>query len=308
MTTADEFSAVRDDFWQHYSAGRRQEALAVAERAWDRFPERRNYAWLFLAVAHCGMGSTDAALEVLERADSQNHLWRLTMLRLRELDPLRSDPRFEALTKRAEARVASRNFQARLVLAEPEPAVMSPTLLLGLHGATSTADEYHRHWLPATRLGCLVASAQSSQPAAEGAFCWDDRGQVRRDLESVIDKLPEHAEIVLTGFSQGAQVALELALTGDLAPAVGLIAVAPSFGPPERLLDSKVTLNVEIVYGSGDSWGRTVPATGEALRRRGHRVTVEELAGVGHDFPPDFAERLPALVRRTRGSSSPGVI
>jgi len=86
-----------------------------------------------------------------------------------------------------------------------------------------------------------------------------------------------------------------------------VIAVAPSFGPPERLLDSRVTLNVEIVYGTGDSWGRTVQATGEALCRRGHRVTVEELAGVGHDFPPDFAERLPALVRRARGSSSPRV-
>ena len=68
-----------------------------------------------------------------------------------------------------------------------------------------------------------------------------------------------------------------------------------------------MALNVEIVYGTGDSWGRTVPATGEALRRGGHRVTVKELAGVGHDFPPDFVDRLPALVRRARGFSSAGV-
>lgn len=38
MTTSDDFSALRDEFWQHYSAGRRQAALAVAERAWDSFP------------------------------------------------------------------------------------------------------------------------------------------------------------------------------------------------------------------------------------------------------------------------------
>jgi phospholipase/carboxylesterase/tetratricopeptide repeat protein len=300
MTTSDDFSALRDEFWQHYSAARHQEALAVAERAWDTFPERRGYAWLFLAAAHCGLGRADAALEVLERAESENHLWRLQLLRLPELESLRADPRFDALAKRAQARVASRNFQARLLLAEPEPETTSPTLLLGLHGATSTAAEYHRHWLPATRLGCVVASTQSSQPATETAFCWDDRSQVLRDLESVRDKLPEHGEIVLTGFSQGAGVALELALTGDLGPAAGVIAVAPSFPPPERLPDSTGTLNVEIVYGTGDSWGRTVPATAEALRRRGHRVTVEELPGLGHDFPPDFAGRLPALLRRAR--------
>jgi pimeloyl-ACP methyl ester carboxylesterase len=210
---------------------------------------------MFLAVAHCGLGSADAALEVLERAESENHIWRLHLLRLPELESLRADPRFDALTKRAQARVASRNFQTRLLLAEPEPAATSPTLLLGLHGATSTADEYHRHWLPATRLGCVVASPQSSQPATESAFSWDDRSQVRRDLESVVDKLPEHGEIMLTGFSQGALVALELALTGDLLPAAGVIAVAPSFPPPERLPDSTSSLDVKIVYGTGDSWG-----------------------------------------------------
>ena len=85
--------------------------------------------------------------------------------------------------------------------------------------------------------------------------------------------------------------------TGNLLSAAGVIAVAPSFPPPERLPDSTATLNVEIVYGTGDSWGRTVPATAEALRRRGHRVTVVELPGFGHDFPPD---RLPALLRRVR--------
>ena len=300
MTTGDDFSTLRDEFWQHYSSGRPQEALTVAERAWDSFPERRGYAWLFLAAAHCRLGRADAALEVLERAEGENHLWRLQMLRLPELESLQADPRFEALTRRAHARVAARNFQPRLRLAEPELPVTSPTLLLGLHGATSTADEYHPHWLPATRLGCILASAQSSQPATESAFCWDDRSQVRRDLESVMKKLPEHGETVLTGFSQGAHVALELALTGDLLRAAGVIAVAPSFPQPERLPDSRVTLNVEIVYGTGDSWGRTVPATVEALRRRGHRVTVAELPDLGHHFPPNFDERLPALLRRAR--------
>src|SRR5262245_46012557 len=117
--TGDEFSALRDEFWRHHTSGRLREALAVAERAWDGFPERRGYAWLFLAAAHCGLGQQDAAIEVLERAESENHLWRLGLLRVPELQPLRADPRFEALTTRAEARAASRNFQPGLLLKEP---------------------------------------------------------------------------------------------------------------------------------------------------------------------------------------------
>jgi len=300
MTMGDEFSALRDEFWRHHASGRLREALAVAERAWDGLPERRGYAWLFLAAAHCGLGQQDAAIEALERAESENHLWRLGLLRVPELQPLRADPRFEALATRAEARAASRNFQPGLLLKEPEPVVTRPTLLLGLHGATSTADEYHRHWLPATAFGCMVASAQSTQPATETTFCWDDRNQVRRDVKTVISKLPPHGEMVLTGFSQGALVALELALTGDLGPAAGVIAVAPSFPQPERLPDSTMTLNVQIVYGTGDSWGRTVPVVADALHRRGHQVAVDEVPGLGHDFPHDFAERLPALLRRAR--------
>jgi len=300
MTISEDFSALRDQFWQHHTSGRLQEALAVAERAWDGFPERRGYAWMFLAAANCGLGRPDAALEALERAERENHLWRLRLLRVPELECLRADPRFVALTERAQARVASRNFQPRLLVAQPGRALTSPTLLLGLHGASSTADEYHRHWLPATRLGYVVASPQSTQPATESTFCWDDRGQVRRDLESVINKLPEHSEIVLTGFSQGALVALELALTGEPLAAAGVIAVAPSFPPPARLPDSAVTLNVQILYGTGDSWGRNVPVTAEALRSRGHKVTVERLPDLDHEFPPDFGERLPALLRRAR--------
>lgn len=300
MTTGDEFSVLRDQFWGHHTSRRFREALAVAERAWDGFPERRGYVWLFLAAAHCGLGHQDAAIEVLQRAENENHLWRLGLLRLPELQPLRADPRFEALTTRARARAASRNFQPGLLLKEPEPAVTRPTVLLGLHGATSTADEYHRHWLPATAYGCLVASAQSTQPATETTFCWDDRGQVRRDMATVISKLPEHGEMVLTGFSQGARVALELALTGDLGPAAAVIAIAPSFPQPGKLPDPTETLNVEIVHGTGDSWGRTVPAVADALRRQGHRVGVDEVPGLGHDFPQDFAERLPALLWRAR--------
>ena len=48
MTTGDEFSALRDEFWRHHTSE------AVAEGAWVRFSERRGYTWLVLLHRACG--------------------------------------------------------------------------------------------------------------------------------------------------------------------------------------------------------------------------------------------------------------
>jgi predicted esterase len=139
---------------------------------------------------------------------------------------------------------------------------------------------------------------QSSQPATETAFCWDDRGHVRRDLGTLLPRLPAHGEIVLTGFSQGGQVALELALAGDVVPAEAVIAVGPSFPPGGHFPAAARRLAVVLLHGTDDPWGRGVAATAEALRAAGHGVVIDEVAGLGHAFPADFPERIGGLLAK----------
>jgi dienelactone hydrolase len=218
------------------------------------------------------------------------------MLRHPVMAPLGAEPRFAAMLARVEARIAARGLRPLLVVAGPEPPDPRAPLLLGLHGAASTAEQHHGHWLPAVTLGCVVASAQSSQPSTADAFRWDDRDGVRRDLRAVLPQLPAHGEVVLTGFSQGAAVALELALAGDAVPASGVVCVGPSYPPSTRFPEARRPLDVVILRGSDDSWGRAVPGTVEALRAAGHRVHAEEVPGLGHDYPTDFSERLPGLL------------
>jgi poly(3-hydroxybutyrate) depolymerase len=249
-----------------------------------------------VTYANLALGRLDGAVTALETAEAENQLWRIGLLRQPEMEPLRAEPRFAALLARVEARIAAHAFEPRLIVAEPEPPDPRAPLLLGLHGATSVAGDYQARWLPAARLGCVVASVQSSQPAREDAFCWDDRHHVRRDLAAVLPGLPPHGEVVLTGFSQGAAVALELALAGDVVPAAALIAVGPSYPPSARFPEAARVLNVVILRGLDDPWGRSVPGTVEALRAAGHQVHVEEVPGLGHDYPADFAGRLPGLL------------
>jgi predicted esterase len=296
MPDAATFEDLREACSAHNRAGRHEEALAAAEEAWRRFPERRHYSWWLVVYANVALGRLTDAVAALEATEAENQLWRIGPLRQAGMEPLRAEPRFTALLARAEARIAARAFRPRLLVAEPEPPDPGAPLLLGLHGAASVADDYHQRWLPAARLGCIVASVQSSQPATEDAFCWDDRDHVRRDLAAVLPELPPHGEVVLTGFSQGAGVALELALAGDVVPASTVIGVGPAYPPSTRFPVAGRALNVVILHGTEDPWGRSVSGTVEALRAAGHRVLVEEVPGLGHDYPADFGQRLPGLL------------
>lgn len=296
MTTAATFDELRSACATHNRAGRHEEALAAAEEAWQRFPARRDFTWYLVAYTNMALGRPSDAMAAIETAEAEGRVWRASLLRIRELDPLREEPRFIALQDRLRARIAARGYQPGLLVAQPEPPDPGAPLLLGLHGATSTAEEYHGHWLPAVGLGCIVASAQSTQPAADHAFCWDDRDQVRRDLAAVLPDLPPHGGVVLTGFSQGAAIAVELAVAGDVVPARGVIGVGPAFPGSADLTAAQRPLDVVLLYGADDSWGATVPGAVDGLRAAGHRVHVAEVPGLGHEFPGDFTDRLPSLL------------
>jgi hypothetical protein len=296
MTAATTFDDLRWACVEHNRAGRHEDALAAANEVWQRFPERRHYSWFLVAYTSMLLGRHLDAVAAIEAAEAENRLWRAGALRNAQFDALRAEPRFIALLDRLDARIAARGFRPRLLVATPEGHRADAPLLLGLHGATSVAQDLHRQWLPALALGCAVASAQSSQPATEEAFCWDDRDLVHRDLRALLPELPPHGEVVLTGFSQGSAAALDLALAGDVVPARGVIGVAPSYPPGAGFPDAAGPLRVVILRGLDDPWGRTVPATVESLRAGGHTVRLEDVPGLGHDYPPDFAQRLPGLL------------
>jgi predicted esterase len=109
--------------------------------------------------------------------------------------------------------------------------------------------------------------------------------------------LPPHARVVIAGFSQGAWVALNLALSGDLIQAGSVVMVAPFAGSAENLEPGWRRLKVSILTGQEDVYRRGVEGLAEELRRRGHHVGLEVIAGLGHAYPADFESRLPGVLR-----------
>jgi len=80
-------------------AGQRGEAQKMIEELKEQ--SKREYVWPYnIAIIHVGLGEKDRAFEWLEKA-CQDHSDELIYLKVEPMfDPLRSDPRFEALLKK----------------------------------------------------------------------------------------------------------------------------------------------------------------------------------------------------------------
>jgi predicted esterase len=290
------FYDLQDEYRRQAQAGQLTEALETARQLWGAFPDRRNFTWMFLAAAHAAMGDFHAAAQVLREALDTNVLWRLSLLEIPELDLVRSDPACQAVIKEARNRVEMKHYRPQVVVEQAERAGIAP-LLLHFHGANGDAAGELPHWRGASRLGWIVAAGQSSQPSAENLFCWDPPPErTWQDLRSIASMLPAHARMVVSGFSQGAWVALQAALRSDIFQPVGVILVAPFLAGPERLEPSGRRLRIAMILGEEDPIIRQPDAVIAALAARGHHVEVVRLAGLGHAYPGDFSDRLPGLL------------
>lgn len=182
----------------------------------------------------------DAAEATIEGALGAGHLWRVSLLLAPPLQALRGRDRFEVLASEARRRADLRGLQPLVLTAKPENQSYVAPLLLVLHGARGNASGELERWQPATKLGWIVAAAQSSQPATEDGFCWDPpRERVAQDLRAIAAQLPPHGRVVVAGFSQGAWIALNIGLQADLVVAGTVVMIAPFAGPDSNLAPSQ---------------------------------------------------------------------
>lgn len=257
--------------------------------------------WWRRAARLIETGNRESALELLERTLEEGALWRTRPLESPSFDPIREDPRFRTVEAEATRRAAALGSRPQLHVFPPPRSHLRPRLLLGLHGATSSAAGFWPHWLPATELGYLLAVPQSSQPASADAFCWDDAELAERELAEHARTLsreydfdPEGA--VLAGYSQGAALAFRLAQRAVPLDARRFLLAAPSlFDPPIDRARAPL-LRGAVVRGDQDPYGERFPAFQEACAKAALALQVEVVEGLGHTYPEDFPTRLARLL------------
>lgn len=282
--------------------GDREGAIRSLTEQRPSYPRHLGLSYLTEAELRASAGDHRAALAALERALAEGCRYRKEWLvDNAALAPL---PRADLLplADRAQRAYDEAAAAARptLMFAMPDtlPDAFGYPLLMVLHGNHSNAKVTAPLWTSVADRGWVVAVPQSSEiGAAPDAFTWNDRERVAKELEVHFDKVKRATEIdtsriVLAGFSAGASQALALALQRRFVVRA-VVAVAPWLPKIDELgalVESGAgkVLRVYLVMGANDPSLPGARELVEVMQRRGMRVTLDERAGLGHDYPEDM--------------------
>lgn len=286
-----------------YGQARFSDALDVVTRALPMLPVQVSRLTFWQACFLCLLERPDDALAVLEAHRSKGGWWNPDRLEGdTDLAALRDKPEFIALVEssRAQQELMRETTLPQLEVVENGSAAPSP-LLLAFHMRGSTLVATLPYWLPAQHSGMTVAVPQSSQLQGPNEYEWADAERAEREALGAFRKVQaryyiDSSRVVLGGASQGADLAVQLALSGYPIPARGFVAVAGGGRAEtlEPLLRDAAQRSVRGVFivGEHDPARTRVEAVYEMLGTAGLEVQLEVVMGLGHDYPSDFGVRL----------------
>ena len=271
-------------------------ALVGAEQA--DLPTYRSDLAHLAACLHSLAGDPDAALADLRDAAAEGGWWHpRLLLEDDDLTPIRALPGFDEVVSQAAARSAVAQAAARSrppVVHRPAGDRPARALLLVLHGAGQDAAQAAARWTAAVEHGLVLVGVESSQLSTPTYRSWPDPDLSAADVAAALDTLPvaeRRRPVVMGGFSAGARAALLCALSGQPVDVAGVVAVAPAVWPEQTAGARRQPPGV-VVIGSQDD---LLPSTREAVDGLPH-VRLDVVDGLGHDYPDDFDDRLPAAI------------
>jgi predicted esterase len=246
-----------------------------------------------------------AALSALQHALEQGY-WYLPAALYGDPDlaSLQGDPEFERLVAVCAVRFAQAAETARpqrIVLTPPTGTPAPYPVLLAFHGRGADLASSRPYWECLAERGWLVALLQSSQVVGVGTYVWDDRqrsiAEAQQHFDELIVSYPLNLQrLVLGGFSQGAGLAIWLALNKHL-PATGFIAVSPVLRgveglvePPQPTTGSR--LRGYLLTGDVDQHQEMFTQIERLLQTAQVSFQHETLPDLDHDFPTDFDRSL----------------
>lgn len=302
QSSFDEFAT---RFFQLYEAGEYAAAYDFATREANNFPEEAGRTAFWRACLSALLGRTETALQILQDWSAAGN-W-VAERRLRDepdLQSLNGLPEYEAIVATCNERhkAAEAQGEPELITLLPEQQAQSYPLLLALHRNNGNAQETVSHWHPVVARGWILAIPQSSQLSMPAAYVWSDRERATRELRQHYASLTQEypintGKVIIGGFSLGAGLSIRLSLSGAI-PACGFIAVGP-YIPDVDTLQPLIEANNDrglrgvIIVGDQDKHCYdTSLKVAEMLKAHDIPCKLEVYPNMGHDFPPDFEQKL----------------
>jgi predicted esterase len=317
MATDADFRTLAGHVLTLHERGHYQEAIAVVSAAADQFPDRAERTTYWRACLHCRLGEPDHAIATLREGLARGLWWSPEMLgEDPDLAPIHHRVEFATVVAACyEQRQAAQSAAGPgLQVVRPDRSDSQSPLLIALHWRGRDVADFAAWWHPAVRHGVVVALPRSSQQLGMHAFGWDDRERASDEVAAAYTTLHtmeafDPCQVILAGASQGATLAMRLALAGDLVPATGFVAVVPAIRDPEELapeikMGARRGVRGWLLTGEWDDGRTEIEGLHAQLVGAGVPCQLEVIPGLGHDFPHDFAERLSAAIAFVLGEKS----
>lgn len=275
-----EFSTVADQVFTLYGEDRYSDAISVIGDARGTFPEHDGRLTFWEACLYSVSGNPRRAVAILSEGASRGLWWPSGMLADSDLDAAR-------LTEGWDEVVAACQEQERARLADrPAVRVRKGTgtgTVIALHGARADPDAFADQWEAAVPTGWTLVAPVGNLPVPEGGWSWAHDALSRtKEVIRRTQRISIDPPLILTGFSAGATLALELA-NSELHPDA-LALLAPYVADEGELTAMLKTLNVPVLlgYGSNDSSADTY------RRLEGSFDEVLVFTELGHTLPADL--------------------
>ena len=305
MTTILEFFS---DLMEAYEARDYARGLRIAREAHAHLPGQHAKTFFWMSCMYSLLDRHADAVEALKEGLAEGIWWGLKTLDTEhDLDPVRGNLGFQEVRAECEIRYrrAQENARPECLTLEPGSGRYPVGLLLVIHWRGDSALEFASHWsFLADERGWTLLVPQSSQPLDAGTFCWDDTERGRREIRAHLDAYRRGRTggpdlLVVAGASQGARLAFEVAQE-EGAPYVSVI---PSFPKDYRPSPGEARggfTRGAFLLGSLDAANERTHPVVRDLKARGAEVSVHVMEGIGHDFPPDFPDRIERILAALR--------
>lgn len=285
---------------------RHADAYCLITEKGPQFPDHESDVYYLRSCAAARMGRADLAVTLIREALSQGHWYGEVLLRRSpSWEPLQGRADFEDVARESLARQRAASVPSRCLAVGEEVGSEPYRAVMALHGNGGSARESLSGWRKVAQEGRLLVAVRSSQWIARDRAVWDDEDEALRDVREQYVTLTAERELdldqlVIAGFSMGAETALRMALGGTV-PARGFVLLGmagPRTADPESWLPfietrrrSGLPLRGYLLVGADDDGGvRCEKLSRLAAFLTSHEVPcgLEVLPGLGHEYPGDF--------------------
>lgn len=313
--------ALQKRFIKAMEQGQWKQAIEAGEKLADAQPSGGAVSYN-VACCYAKLGDTKTAADWLVRSAGEGWAGLSSIESDPDLQGVRGEPAYAKALELVKAN-RDKRFDAFKQKAEAtEPLVVLPPnydketpcpLIVALHGSGGTGREMARIWKDvAAKAGAVLVCPDALRPLGDG-YQWTFRDEAEWMVLRTIERMSathriDPARIVITGFSQGANVCFDVGIKHS-AKFCGVIPVAGHWEPDVSPLPGKAPAGAARFYmmvGSNDQGTQSYRDAEREFAKVGFEREVKIYEGLGHSFPPNSQRELAtALAYALRADEKP---